>query len=181
MRTLNILVIAIIILANSCAPWKDNLKEKGSQEVAINNAIVDFLNTHNSVEEFNTFHIIKVHNESTLGISILGDTNKWRLGKLKVGDTNEYFPTKFKEIRGNLFYWNDANDVLNQDMIDIMRKYDILNTLEYPNYGIPAENSHSYSKGAIHYFFCKTNYLKYKKVKTTVSIGYYKPPNLNCE
>lgn len=172
--------ILVIILSNSCVSWKGNLLADGNNEVAINNAIIDFLNSSRFKDEFNAFHIIKIINENTISISILGDTNKWLLGKMEVGDKNEYFPTRFKEIDKKLFYWSDSTTALNNDMINIMLKYNVLDTIKYPNYMIPDGTGKSSKKG-VHYYFCKTNFLKYKKVYSTISIGYYEPPNLNCE
>lgn len=163
----------------NCSPWKDNLTANGGYETAIDNAITDYLNTSRLNKEFNTYHVIKISNQNTIGVSINGDTNKWQMGEMKVGDKNEYFPTKFKKVDDKLFYWSDSTVTINNDIIDVMKKYDILDTEKHPNYVIPDETGR-YSEGAVHYYFCKTNYLKYKKVNSKVSIGYYKPPSLNC-
>ncbi len=159
---------------------KDDLKANGNYEVAINNSIIDYLNTYRLNNEFNIFHVIKISNENIIGVSINGGTNKWQLDDIKVGDKRKYFPSRFKEIDGKLFYWSDLTSVVRDGIIHIMKKYKILDAIKYPNYFILDETGH-YSKGEVDYYFCKTNYLKYKKVKTTISIGYYKPPNLNCK
>ena len=180
MNNNNFFFTILILFFIGCSPWKKKFISEGDYETAINNAIIDFINTNNSIEEFNTFHIIMDSNQDIIGISIIGDTNKWLLGNKKIGDTVEYFPTKYKEIEDNLFYWNDSTKVLDKNMIDILNKYEILDNKQYPNYMIPDGGGYSSQSGAVHYYFCKSNYLKYKKIKSTVSIGYYDPPKLNC-
>lgn len=174
------LLFILSFLFIGCSSWKGGLTAYGNYEVAINNAIIDYLNTSGLNKEFNTFHIIKSSNESIIGISINGDTNKWQLGDIKIGDNRKYFPSRFKEVDGKLFYWSDSTVAVSDHIIHIMKKYNVIDTTKYPNYIIPDESGR-YSKGAVHYYFCSTNYLKYKKVKTTISIGYYKPPSLNCK
>lgn len=163
-----------------CASWKDKLKTSGNYEVAVENAIIDYLNTARHNKEFNTFHIINKLNDKVIGVSINGDANKWQMGEIKVGEKRKYFPSRFKEVEGKLFYWSDSTVSVTHNMIDIMKQYKILDTIKHSNNEIPDEVG-PYSKGAVHYYFCKTNFLKYKKVKSTISIGYYEPPKLNCK
>jgi len=181
MNLKHILFCFIITLSCSCAPWKEGLKASGNYEVAVNNAIIDYLNTSKINREFNVFQIFTVFKKNLVGIGINGDTGKWQLGDIKVGDNNKYFPTRFKVVKGKLFYWSDSTVIVTKKVINVMKKYNILDTIKYPDYVIIPEQTGLYSKGEVDYYFCKTNYLKYKKVKSTISVGYYKLPNLNCD
>ena len=173
------LFLTFLGLVISCAPWKSNLNKEGNYEVAVNNAIIDYLNTSQLNKEFNSYHVINVTNENSIGVSINGDTNKWQIGDVNVGDNRKYFPSRFEVVDGKLFYWSDSTVAVSQELIDVMKKYDILDTIKYPKNFIPDSNGLS-SEGAVHYYFCKTNYLKYKKKESTIEIGYYDPPTLNC-
>ena len=170
-------VLCFLLVA--CVPWKDKLKASGNYEVAINNAILDYLNTSKLNEEFKSFHIITILNENVIAVSINGDESVWQIGDIKVGDKRKYFPSKFKEVKGKLFYWSDSTVAVNHNIMDVMKNYKVLDTTKYQNNFIPDVNSR-YSKGAVHYYFCKTDYMKYKKINSKISIGYYKAPNLNC-
>jgi len=180
MNLKHVLFYIIINLVFSCAPWKESLKASGNYEVAVNNAIIDYLNTSKINKGFNVFHIFTVFHKDIIGVGINGDTGKWQLGDIKVGDNNKYFPTRFKLVDKKLFYWSDSTVTITHKVINVMKKYNILDTIDYPDYIIPNQTG-PYSEGAVDYYFCKTNYLKYKKSKSTISIGYYKFPNLNCD
>lgn len=180
MKMKKIILILLIFITTSCSTWKANLSKIGDSDNAIENAILDFLNTSKYSEGFNTFHIIKISNNNTIGISIIGDDNKWLLEESKIGEKNNYFPSKFREIDGKLFYWNDSDIVVNSSIIDVMNKYGILEIQKKRLNEIPEGLGNS-SKKAVHYYFCKINLLKYKKVNSTISIGYYKPPRIICQ
>ncbi|MEL6484470.1 MAG: hypothetical protein AAFP96_06450, partial [Bacteroidota bacterium] len=126
-------LIGIVSLTQQCASWKKNLTSEGGEGGAIENAILDFSNSSRQFKEFNTFHILKVSSEKVIGLSILGDSNKWRLGAIRIGNTNKYFPSRFKEINGKLFYWSDSTTVITKDVLEVMKKYKVLDTVQYPN------------------------------------------------
>lgn len=174
--SLFLLALCLII---SCAPWKADLNKSGGYEVAVNNAITDYVNTSRLNRGFDSYHLLIVTNENTIGVSINGDSGKWQIGDIEVGDKRKYFPSRFEVVDGELFYWSDSTVAVSRATIDIMKKFNILDTVKYSENIIPDENG-LYSEGAVHYYFCKTNYLKYKKKKSTTAIGYYKPPKLNC-
>ncbi|MFN3757507.1 MAG: hypothetical protein ACK4RM_11180 [Flavobacterium sp.] len=172
-------IISVCFFIVCCSTWKSQLVKYGDDEIAITNAINDYLNTSRINKDFNVYHIIKWSQDDVLGISINGDNVKWQLGNVNVGDKRKYFPSRFKEFNGKLFYWSDSTQVVSNEMIEIMKNYNILDTFKYPKGVIPDGIGES-SEGGVHYYFCKSNLLKYKKVKSKIAIGYYEPPKLNC-
>src|SRR5690606_37537817 len=131
------LSIGIIFSIISCASWKTHLKKEGDYEVAVKNAIIDYMNTSQLNKHFNIYHIFIVSHESSLGVSINGDTSKWQIGNVQVGEKRKHFPSRFEIMDGKLFYWSDSTVAVSREMVDIMKKFDILDTIKYQKNTIP--------------------------------------------
>lgn len=107
-----------------------------------------------------------------------------QLGKV----SNSYFPTNYLEKNGVLFVWKDTNIPLRQDVLNIMNQYYVLDSTDvkialgilsedYVDEKIVLMNSKLKS---VHYYFCKKNLSKNKKVITNKALGYYNPPIIKC-
>jgi hypothetical protein len=180
MKTLKLILILIVFLVGSCANWKGLLASKGNNDDAIQNAICDFLNSSPLSKDDTTFSIsLKEINKEVLGISIYGSTYLKRL-VVKDGNTINYssLPTRYIEKQGKLFYWYDSTRTVTPEVINIFKKYNHIDTAILNVY-IPTHINHS--KKAEHYYFCRNNLLRYKKIRTKIAMGYYDPPKLNCK
>jgi len=84
-------------------------------------------------------------------------------------------PSRYIIIDRKLFYWWDGNYPVNNEIIEVLRKYNLLQEeLSIPDFSI-----NDSQKGA-DYYFCKNNLSRRKRVITSTGFGYYKPPKLRC-
>jgi hypothetical protein len=88
-------------------------------------------------------------------------------------------PSRHIEKDGKLFYWWDDDYPLTEEMLAILWKYDLLCDDTEGLTGIPDFTTDDRLKGA-HYYFCKNDLSKYKRVVTNIADGYYRPPKLKC-
>ena len=166
--------------------FKKGLVQSGGQQEAIKNAILDFSNTTSFYKKGTIFSLlIDYHggdypNKELLSVSIIESNLKMLLTKeTKVGSKGR-LPSRFIEREGKLFYWSDNDYSLTKKMLIVLEKYHLLQDDESGRITIPDLSGYISEKG-VHYYFCKNNLTKYKKVITSFAIGYYKPPKLKCE
>ena len=160
----------------SCTSFKNELLQDGTNENAVKNAIIDFSNNSNLFKKDKSFTIrIKEVNEGFLGVSILGTNNK----VYYFTESNENFlPNKCIEYKGKLFYWRDYNSPQDNKVVEKLHSYQLIDSV--PSFASTTGIIDDGKKG-MDYFFCKNNFLKYKKVKTSIGLGYYKAPVLKCD
>jgi hypothetical protein len=156
---------------------------KGNQNDAVHNAIIDFLNSGGtSLKRDNVFSVgIEDIGDTIIGVSIFGDVNKLvPTSKNKIGTSQPGFPTRYFEREGKLFYWYDPDHPITTDLIAILSMYKHIDSLNVNGFvGIPSQTIDE-SKKATDYFFCKCDLQKYKRIRTSIAMGYYKPPELEC-
>jgi hypothetical protein len=170
------IVFIILLLLQGCATWKTSLSPQGDYDSAIKNAISDFSNTTSLFREDRTFSVgIKNLNNGIIGISILGNVNKFIITE---DGKSSRLPTKYLEYKGKLFYWYDESYPLNKDIIDKLDKCNLIDSVKSIAF---AKLINDDAKKGMDYYFCKNNLLKYKKIKTNQAIGYYEPPKLDCK
>jgi len=90
-----------------------------------------------------------------------------------------FIPSRWIEQNGKLFFWYDKHYTLTNNTIKILDKYQLLrrggpNDLE--RYSFVIDDA---AQGA-QYYFCRSNLNVYKRVITSVGLGYYDPPNIRC-
>ena len=178
----NSLIFIAFLIIGSCSTWKKSLHQNGKQNQAIENSIIDFLNS-SSLSKNDSVFSIKINDKKNLIIvSILATYNKvLPNSKTKIGFSTTAIPTKYIERNRNLFYWNDSSAVLTNDMIAKLSKYRIIDSMNVNGFvGIPETTHVDDSKKGIDYFICKNNFLKYKKVTTNNAFDYSDIPNVNC-
>jgi hypothetical protein len=155
----------------------------GYQNDAAQNAIIDFLNSGSKLLKQDTVFSIsfKKIGDTVIGVSIFGNTNKLvPTSKNKIGTSERGFPTRYFEHEGKLFYWYDPDHSITTDLIAVLSKYKHVDSLNVNGFvGIPLYRIRE-SKKATDYYFCKCDLRKYKKVRTSIAMGYYKPPELDC-
>lgn len=91
-------------------------------------------------------------------------------------ETKRKLPTRYVIKDGKLFYWWDENSAVTEEIIAVLWRYNVLQN----DCIIPEFSSNDSQKGA-HYYFCKNDLSKYKRVLTNIGLGFYKPPQLKCE
>ncbi|GEM_PF-1990593 len=89
-------------------------------------------------------------------------------------------PTHALEIRGKLFYWWEEGVAPTSETMNLLSKYNLIQTDIDSRTSLPERLTDDSQKGA-DYFFCRNNIYKYKVVNTTKAIGYYEPPYVGCD
>ena len=182
MKLNHFLLIIVALLLECCSSSKDIMVAKGDQNDAVQNAISDYLHTENLSKKDSAFSIsIGNINDKTIGVTILGLSRKLLpTAKDKVGTNNPGFPTRYLEREGKLFYWYDSTHTITRELIAALSKYHCIDSLNVNGFkGIPGAIAGD-SKKAVDYYFCKCNLKEYKKVITSIAMGYYKPPKIEC-
>ena len=192
-----------LLLVVDCASVRYSPIETGAdlQETAIRIAIADFSNTCRLFKKDSVFCVDyndSVFEKATLVVGTFNDghTLQWKRGDLLDGmacveigaasyyqhyysedpeDANSHLPTKYVIVRGKLFYWRDEKHEVTEDIIGVLWRYNVLQSESI----IPDFFEDENAKGA-HYFFCKKNLSKYKRVVTNKALGYYSPPRVTC-
>ena len=160
----------------SCASWRSGISLNGNYETGIMNAIIDFSNTTALVKYDSTFLVeFKNIDSKLLGVSLCGT-----VGKLVVTDDGKSsrIPTRYLEYHGKLFYWYDEKYSLDNNIINKLSEYNLIDSVETV---AQAKFVIDDAKQCMDYYFCKKNLSKYKKVKNNKALGYYKFPRLNCK
>ena len=173
-------LIFFLIMFSGCASWKEQLITKGNHNELIQNAVTDFIHTSNLYKKDNVFEVkVDSINEELLGVRIGAEINPLLVSV----DTNKVInesglPTRYIEQEGKIFYWIDSNQELTKETIEVLLKYTEVDTaianVYFPEFIIDD------SKKATHYYFCKDNFKRYKKVTTSKGMGWYAPPKLSC-
>ena len=203
METKTIIVLSLFLLLFGCSSTKKIVMptDENLQEVAINIAIQDFSTKCNLFKKdsvFSVFFYDSVFSKPTLTQVDKGEykdrrTHQWKKGNLidgivsvEIGSNDDYqlyyseqtkskLPTRYVIKDGKLFYWWDKNNTVTEEIIAVLWRYNILQT-----YSIIPDFSTDDSRKGAHYYFCKNDLSKYKRVVTNIGLGYYKPPQLKC-
>jgi len=148
---------------------------------AVNSAISDFIKTSKLIKKLSTFSILITDIDN--GILIIGiveaNDKIYPRESNKVGTYDDIFPTKYKEVNNKLFYWNDSTQVITQEIIDVLEKYNHIDFDWSKEYAIPPIAHDDGQEGMV-YYFCKDDYKKYKKTKASTIKKHYNPPKLKC-
>lgn len=201
-KTITISLSTFFLLLGCCSMMKSTtLIRVNLQEEAIIIAIQDFSTKCNLFKKDSVFSVnfedsvfykatlIQVDKEKYKD----GRTHQWKRGDLldgiasvEIGGNGDYqfyyseetknkLPTRYVIKDGKLFYWWNKNCAVTEEIIAVLWRYNMLQTYSImPDFSID-ENQ----KGA-HYYFCKNDLSKYKRVVTNIGLGYYKPPQLKC-
>jgi hypothetical protein len=202
MKTRCIRHLIILILLASCTPFKRALTKTGNLNEAIQNALLDFSNTRRLHKKDVVF---SVHHADTLFRMVLQKTNggyEWVNGWIyqgimavtitgssdnrllltanaKVGSKGE-LPSRFFEKNGKLYYWWDNDYPLTQEALAVYQKYNLLQD-DLGGLITIADFVLDDAKKGAHYYFCRHDLTKYKRVITNKGIGYYDAPNVTCK
>ncbi|MDX5429237.1 MAG: hypothetical protein LPK79_14140 [Bacteroidota bacterium] len=194
-----VLFVFLVFLVG-CSAFKHGMTQSGNRDQAIQNAILDFSNTSSLYRKDSVF---SVSFYDTMGRMVLDENHEWIFGEpyegvvavsiivansrlLLTSDTKAggkggkgKLPTRFVEKGGKLFFWWDDEHVLTKETLSVYKKYNLLQDDEGGLVTIPDFIIDDAQKG-VHYYFCKKDLSRYKKVITNKGIGYYDPPKLKC-
>lgn len=188
--------IITVFIMSGCAVWKKTLSASGDIDITINNSITDFINTSKLFKVDSVFAIDIIENEDIYVIGIGGAVNKiYPYIRDTIGAKNDLFPTKYLIRKGKLFYWNDPEQKITQEIIDVLstynaidldwrdREYNIPLNITDGEYGenvyIPPMVIDDAQKGIV-YYICKNNFAIYKKTGFNTIYYHYKQPKLEC-
>lgn len=170
----SLLLIAIFTASSAIyAPNADN------DEKYITLAVHDFIQKSPLVKKDSVFSIIvKEFGTEIVGVNIYGSTRK----PVVVLNGNEIslssLPSRFLEMNGKLFYWHDKEIAATPDVINVLKKFNFLDTAVLNVY-IPPYSIDDAKKGE-DYYFCRNNTNKFKTVRTNKAMGSSPLPKLNC-
>lgn len=108
-----------------------------------------------------------------------GLTNKeWYYSDAVIGSKGK-LASRYVIKNGKLFFWWDDNYPLTEETLAVFKEYDILTEVMERGW-IPDSSIDDAKKGA-HYYFCRKDAFRYKRVVTNITTGYYEPPKLKCK
>ena len=168
-------------------------------EFAIYEAITDFADNCRLFKQDSIFYITTLdtlkhytlqRNQGTLEwicdsiyanlfvINIIPSINKlFYLPDAVVGSKGK-LPSRYVIVKGKLFYWRDRDYPLTEEMLSVLKKYNVLTDMIYDGM-LPEYSINDAQKGAS-YYFCRNDLSKYKRVVTNIATEYYSPPKLKC-
>lgn len=174
----------IAILFICCSAMKNGISASDLHNEAIKIAINDFLNKCKLNKTDSVFSVnIYIDDEDILGLSISGvhENKIYPSFNDRIGELTDKFPTDYIERDNKLIYWSDSTQILSEDIVRVLAKYDRIDSTfvndekAYPEFVIDET-----IKGA-HYYFCKNDLSKFKRVVTNKAIGWYDTPKLKCK
>ena len=114
-----------------------------------------------------------------LVVKFSGLTNKeWYYSDAVIGSKDK-LASRYVIKNGKLFFWWDDNYPLTEETLAVFEKYNILT--EVMERGWIPDFSIDDAKKGTHYYFCRKDASKYKRVVTNIATGYYEPPKLKCK
>jgi len=193
-------LLAVALIFN-CASSKREFFKTGNQDAAIQNAILDFSNNtslHRRDSVFSVNYVDTLYrmvlNKSNgnyiwvngqvylqlVAVGIRSNSNHFPLTASTTIGSRGKLPSRFLEKDGRLFFWWDNEYPLTEEALAAYKRYGLL----FDNRGgvttMPDFVNDDEKKGA-HYYFCRGDLTKYKRVVTNKGIGYYDPPHVRCE
>ena len=202
-RANGIFLLIILLLLTSCGSFKKELVQTGSKNQAIQNAILDFSNTSRLYKQDSVFSVSfheplyrmvlkekgsenvewdfgKKHKRIN-GVSIGAYYNKMLLDTTMLGRKGAKMPTRYIEKNNKLFYWDDDDYPLTEEMIMVLKKYNLLLNNDFDGLMKFYDFGTNDAQKGVHYYFCKDDLTIYRKVVTNKAIEYYDAPRLKCK
>ncbi len=194
------IIYIILWLFFSCLGYKKSLNSgEGTKDQVIDNVIADYYFTNKrDIKNYDVFSISDRTEDQELvyQINIIPQENVYSITKEdSIGSFPKNFPTNYKYYKNKLFVWDDDRKPLTSDIINVLDKHDILDSvsLKYelgiydewdPEKESPPIREYLLNDGleAVNYVVCKNNISKYVKLKTSEYIpsGSKKLPEIDC-
>ena len=184
---LSILSVLVVSLMSGCASWRQSLQSTGNIDVAIDNCITDFCHTSRLRKAGDIFDILYFEESPDLyKIVIMVAHDKVYPVSDKGSDPKDPgIPNRYRICGDKLFYWSIPEDVIPDEMIGILQRYDHID-LDWraTYYDLPP---YTIDDGAlvIRYYVCRddlTNYKKwnYRHIVKHRFLRRRNPPTIRC-
>lgn len=178
-----IILVVFSILFENCGLSKKGLGQIEDENDPIEIAIKDFSSNCKLYKRGTVFSvgIYNLKEYKDLLVVRIGKNRRKMLLKsdVTVGSKGK-LPSRYFEKDGKLFFWQDDNHALSQDALAVFQQYNLLEKeKEYEDEILLIDTDDS--QKAAHYYFCKDNVTKYKRIITNIGIGYYTPPDVKCD
>lgn len=175
--------ISLIFITENCLSQKPRINPGVVETKAINTAIQDFLKTKKFLKKDSVFDVdvFKI-SDDLVGVSIFGVDNRLiPSNKVRIGTHQPGFPTKYFEQSGKLFYWYDSTYDVTSKLIAALSRFNQIDSINVNGFvGLPIQKTDDSKKGA-QYYFCNCDLTKYRRVYTSIAMGWYSPPNVHCD
>jgi hypothetical protein len=174
-------LIFTIVLIESCSAQNIKIINPVSYNDAIITAIDNFLQAKKYTKS-DTVFIVSIRNvdDNLLGIGISAQRNRIAVfTENEIDYSYRNFPTNYLERDKKLFYWKDSTRSMSTELINKLRSMNLVDTAIANKY-FP-ERIVDESQKAMHFYFCKSNLKKFKKVYTRTAMGWYEPPKNVCD
>lgn len=174
--------VLVFVIAVLMSPQSVLAQCSGLIDSCVRVAINDFAKSGRLVDKVYEATVY-LEDSEVIGVSILGLDNKYYANPSdKVDSLANAFPTEYVEIDNRLFCWQDKTKPLSLDIVSKLSQYNMIDSTYWSGFnGINPEFVVDDKKKATDYYFCRNNIRKFKKVKTSIGIGYYKRPKLKCD
>ena len=96
-----------------------------------------------------------------------------------IGSKGGTLPTRHIIKDNKLFYWWDDDYPLTKEMLAVLWKFDLLCDDTEGLIQMPEFTTDNRLKGA-HYYFCRNDLSRFRRVITNIGLGFYRPPRLRC-
>ena len=199
MRRPIILLLLWLLLTDCYSQEKYIPQSTNFAEFAIYEAITDFADNCRLFKQDSIFYITTLdtlkhytlqRNQGTLEwicdsiyanlfvINIIPSINKLFYFPDAVVGSKGKLPSRYVIVKGKLFYWRDRDYPLTEEMLSVLKKYNVLTDMIYDGM-LPEYSINDAQKGAS-YYFCRNDLSKYKRVVTNIATEYYSHPKLKC-
>lgn len=175
--------VVLVFIIRSCQSSKNITVTGSGKDGAIQTVITNFSKIHRLYKPDSVFslRIKKIpNNNDVLVVNIIRAGGKLLFRKDYTVGTRGKLPSRYFEKDDKLFYWWDDDIPLTEEVLTILRKYNLLQDDENGLIQTPTQSSDDSQKG-VHYYFCKDNLRINKRIITNIGLGYYEPPKLKCE
>ncbi|NUY82748.1 hypothetical protein HUK80_17730 [Flavobacterium sp. MAH-1] len=176
-----IFLLSFLVSVYSCSQLRQIGYDISTNDDAIKFAISDFIQNKEFKKSEKVFSLNSRVFDNVIGISILANQEKLLISPSnKIGYVSLYFPSRFIERDGRLFYWSDSTSVLTEDMVKILSKYKVIDSSNINDVNVlPMMNLKSHDSEAMHYYICAKSG-NYTKKRSSTALDYEDNPNLSC-
>lgn len=192
-----LLLLLVCLFLNSCLVNKldSGYSQINTEDNAISIVIKNYYNnTSRYIRKYNVFEVSKrLSSENYYVYSIYPNTNFFSIkGEYTLGSFPTDFPTKYKIYKEKLFLWNDTERPLENEILQIMDRYGVLDSVDYRyesgiydewESGNPERKLITLDGGlySTYYIVCKNDVRKFKKKKSTGVFSITDLPLPDCD
>ena len=179
----NIIWVLLVSVIHSCKSSKSLSANNFIENKYISIAVNDFLKKTNSSKKHQVFMVSVSDSIGTdgelVGVAIGEFNYKLNFSNGLTSGSSNGIKVGFKEIDGSLFFWRSSTYSDYDSSISVFKKFNVLMTADEVISGM-SPGSFGWNKGT-HYYFCKNNVAKFKRLKSRKGMGYYQAPSIKCE